>query len=244
MTTSRRRLLAPLMLLPLLAATALPAAAWGERVTGSGRSATETRSITGFDSVSLSGGMDLLVRQASGESVQVQADDNLLPLLETELDGSTLKVRWKRGTSIDSRSKVLVTVNAVKLRAVSAAGSGDIQVEPFTTPALQLALSGSGNATLKGLSTDELGVRISGSGDVRGDGKAGRISISIAGSGDVALTELRADAVQVRIAGSGDAQVNAQKTLEVSIAGSGDVRYVGEASVSSSIAGSGSVKKK
>jgi carbon monoxide dehydrogenase subunit G len=244
MIALRRRALIVPMLCGLAFAPLLGHAA----TTGSGHSATETRSVAEFQAIGLNGAMDLLVRQGSEPSLQVQADDNLLPLLETVVEstrqGPTLLVRWKRGENISTRSKVLVTVVVPRLIALRASGSGDIRVEAFTTPALQVALSGSGDARLNGLNTDELGVQISGSGDLGGSGKATRLKVSIAGSGDVRLSELHAEEVSVRIAGSGNAAVNAEKTLDVSVAGSGDVTYSGNAAVKSSVAGSGSVTKK
>ena len=245
MNALRRLLLIAAPLLFSLASAPLQAQA---ATRGSGNLVSETRTLAEFQAISLAGEMDLVVRQGTPQSVQVQADDNLLPLLETSVEnsanGATLQVRWKRGESIYGRSKVLLTVVMPKLSALVASGAGDMKVESFTTPALKVSLSGSGDARLNGLTTDDLGIRISGSGDVGGSGKATKVKVSIAGSGDVKLTELRAEDVTVSIAGSGDAAVNAQKTLEVSIAGSGDVSYVGNAAVKSSVAGSGSVTKR
>ena len=232
-------LLCCLALVPALLPT--PSAAATQ---GSGTSASEARTVAEFQAIGLSGQVDLVVRQGVQTSVQVQADDNLLPLLETVVEGNTLQVRWKKGQSLYTRAKVLVTVVTPKLTRLSVAGSGDVQLEAFSTPALQLSLSGSGNARLETLTTDDLGIRISGSGDVSGKGTAGKLKVSIAGSGDVRLADLRADDVTVAIAGSGDAAVNAQKTLQVNIAGSGDVTYTGTAQVKSSVAGSGSVTRK
>lgn len=248
--------IAALALMPLLA----PQAAQANPLEGSGTPVTETRTVAAFDGIALSGSLDLVVRQGAQQSVQVQADDNLLPLLETVVEparngGSTLKVRWKReggwGGSWNSgwnrvqpRTKVLVTVVVPTLTSVAVAGSGDVRVETLNTPSFQLSLSGSGDARLQGLNTEDLSVRVSGSGDVAGQGSATRLKISIAGSGDVRLAEMRSDEVSVSIAGSGDAAVNAQKALSVSIAGSGDVSYTGEPQVKSSVAGSGSVRRK
>ena len=241
---SVQRLLVPV----LVCLAALPLAAQASSVVGSGRTATETRSLAEFQAVALSGSMDLVVRQGATQSVQVEADDNLLPLLETVVEstshGATLLVRWKRGQSLHSRSKVNITVVVPKLSALSASGSGDMKVEAFNTPALKVSLAGSGDATLQGLTTGELGIAISGSGDVGANGSATRLKVSIAGSGDVRLADLKSDEVTVTIAGSGDAAVNANKTLEVSIAGSGDVSYTGNAAVKSRVAGSGSVNKR
>lgn len=255
-TPSRRAALSLLLVGGLAVAPALlPLPAQAATAQGSGNALTEMRTLESFEAVAVNGAMDLVVRQGAQQSVQVQADDNLLPLLETVVEsgrnGATLQVRWKRnaggswwgGQNIQTRSKVVVTVVVPKLNAVALAGSGDLRVESFQTPSLQVALSGSGDARLDGVTTDELGVRVSGSGDVSGRGQATKVKISIAGSGDVRLSEMRADDVSVSIAGSGDAAVHAQKALSVSIAGSGDVRYSGDAQVKSSVAGSGSVRK-
>ena len=237
------------LLVPMLACLAsLPLVAQASPLAGSGRTATETRSLAEFQAVALSGSMDLVVRQGATQSVQVEADDNLLPLLETVVEstrhGATLRVRWKKGQSVYTRSKVNITVVVPKLSALSASGSGDMKLEAFNTPALKVSLSGSGDAKLQGLTTGELGISISGSGEVGANGSATRLKVSIAGSGDVRLADLKSDDVTVSIAGSGGAAVNANQTLEVSIAGSGDVSYTGNAVVKSKVAGSGSVNKR
>lgn len=226
-----------------LAFLPLPSQAAG--VTGSGHIATEVRALPEFQAIHLGGSMDLQVRQGPSQRVQVQADDNLLPPLQTEVEstrhGATLKVGWKAWQSLSTKTRVQVTVVLPRLSALTAAGSGDIRIDAFNTPGLELALSGSGDARLDGLSTDKLAVKLSGSGDVAVAGKAGQLQVSLAGSGDVRLADLVCDDVKVAIAGSGDVVVNAQKSLDVSIAGSGDVRYVGSPAVKSRVAGSGSV---
>lgn len=246
MSLNFRQTLVSLVAPALVAMALLPAGAQAA-TTGSGKPASEPRSVAEFQAVASSGSMDLVVRQGA-QSVQVEADDNLLPLLETVVEngrhGATLLVRWKKGERIYTRSKVVVTVSTPKLAAVSNSGSGDIRVETFQTPALALSLSGSGDARFDNLSADELTISISGSSDVAGKGRVGKVKIGISGSGDVKLAEMAADDVSVSIAGSGDASVNAARSLQVSIAGSGDVSYTGNPSLKSSVAGSGSINKR
>jgi hypothetical protein len=216
---------------------------------GSGRIATEQRSVSDFEAISLAGSMDIVVRQGAREGVEVQADDKLLPLIETVVEpgaaGRTLQIRFKRGERIYNQGRVRVIVDVIKLGAVATSGSGDVLVEGLKTPAFKLTISGSSDARLNGLVTDTLDVRISGSGDVVASGTARQVSLGIAGSGDANLAGLIADEVQVRIAGSGDANVTANKSLDVSVAGSGDVRYGGSvAAIKSSMAGSGTLSRR
>lgn len=217
--------------------------------TGSGKPATESREASGFAAISMRGDIDVVVRQGARESVQASADDNLLPLLRTVVEGSgdqrTLRIEWKPGESIRSKSRTLVTVDVVKLGAVSLSGSGDLTAEGLKTPALTLSISGSSDAKLQQLDTERLRISISGSGNVQASGKATQLDVSISGSGDVRTRELAADDVSVAIAGSGDASVNARKTLSVSIAGSGDVEYSGGATVAKArMAGSGTIRQR
>lgn len=243
----RRRVLWALSFLPALAAAGLSLGAGSvlaASLNGSGRAATETRTPGEFQAVSTRGSIDLVVRQGPAIQVQVQADDNLLPHLETVVEDGALIVRWQRGHSIRTRSPVRVEVVMPRLTALGSAGSGDLRLEAFKTPSLKIALSGSGDAHLASLTTDELRVSISGSSDVTGAGQAGRADISVSGSGNVRLLDLAAEDVSVRIAGSGDVAVHAQKKLTISIAGSGDVSYKGEPALTSTVAGSGSVRKR
>lgn len=248
MNTTLRQSLAHLIAPALLGLALLAPEAQADTVRGSGKAASEQRNVAEFQAIGLSGSMDLTVRQGATQSVQVEADDNLLPLLETVVEtgsnGATLQVRWAKGKSLYTRSKVHVTVVVPKLTALAASGSGDLKVEAFNTPVLKLAIAGSSDARMNNLTVGDLVVSISGSGDVAANGTAGKVMVSIAGSGDVRLGELKADDVSVTIAGSGDAAVNANKTLNVRIAGSGDVSYTGNAAVKSRVAGSGSVTKR
>jgi Putative auto-transporter adhesin, head GIN domain len=239
-STTRRSLLALWLLLASLATQAA--------TTGSGKAATEIREASGFTAITLRGDMDLVVRQGAREGVQVTADDNLLPLLQTVVeargDQRTLVIQWPRGESIRSRTKTVVAVDVVKLTALASSGAGNIRVEALKTPELALSISGSSDARLTKLDAEQLRVSIAGSGDVSASGKAVKLNVSIAGSGDVRTSELAADDVDISIAGSGNAGIQAAKTLAVSIAGSGDVEYAGGATITKSrIAGSGRVRQ-
>jgi hypothetical protein len=217
------------------------------RISGSGKLQSETRSVSGFQAIALRSSMKLVLRQGAREGVELRADDNLLPLIETEVVDRngvpTLELRMKRGTSFSSRNPIVATIDLVTLRALSISGSGEVVSDALKTPALAIAISGSGHVKLKQLVADELSAKVSGSGDLEFSGRAGRLGVSIAGSGDVNARALEADDVSVSVAGSGDAHVTARKSLNISIAGNGSVTYGGDAAVKTSIAGHGSVQR-
>lgn len=243
--------LATFVVTPLLALAAFIGAASPAQATttGSGKVVTESRAVSGFEAIAVSGAIKLEVRQTGKEALAISADDNILPLIETVVEsttrGQTLVIRGKRGESFRTRNDIKVVVDVAQLTGLSAAGSGDVMVGKLNTPKLALSLSGSNNARLSELATDAFEVRIAGSGDVRAGGSAKALKLAIAGSGNADLAGVAADDVSVSIAGSGDASVTANKALSASIAGSGDVVYQGNPpALKTSVAGSGRVSKR
>jgi hypothetical protein len=235
------------------ALAALSCASWlaptlaAETVIGSGKLQTETRAVSGFQAVALRGGMNLVLRQGTRESVQVRADHNLLPLIETRVVDRaglpTLEIDSKSGTSYTTRSEMTVTVDLITLKALTLGGSGNTSCERLKTERLNAALDGSGSLDLGRLDAEVLNLRLSGSGGVQAAGSASRVELVVNGSANADLHALQADRVAVRIAGSGDASVHARRELTVAIAGSGNLHYAGEPVLKRSISGSGGIER-
>src|SRR5260221_5086148 len=98
------RLRLPGALVACLAAFGAAAhAADGELVRGSGKVAAENRSVAPFRAIHVTGSMQLVLHQGGKETLEVRADDNLLPLIETAVVDSagipTLQIGSKMGTS-------------------------------------------------------------------------------------------------------------------------------------------------
>jgi hypothetical protein len=248
MNTTRRTL--ALGLVAATVALSAPVGAWSwnsERINGNGDVTTEVRTPGAFDGVSMAGGFNVVIRQGQTHKVELKAESNLLPYIETQVTesgkGRTLQIGPKKGARISTSHTPSVVIEMPSLRAVAVAGSGTVKVEAMKTGGVDASIAGSGDIRFAGLDAERLGMKVSGSGDIVAAGRAGSASVTIAGSGNVKAAELAADEVKISIAGSGDAQVNASKRLNVSIAGSGDVRYVGSPEISSSIAGSGKVRQ-
>jgi hypothetical protein len=213
-----------------------------------GRPVTQARAVGSFEAVTVNSPFDVVLRQCDREAVEVLAVDKLQALIETTVvdrrQGRTLEIGLKKGVTLFTLRKVVVTVDVVNLRALTVNGSGDVSGNGLKAARLDVSVAGAGDVRLKELQADALSLAIAGSGDIEASGRAARLAIDIAGSGDVATASLDADEVSVRIAGSGDVDVIARKTLAVSISGSGDVTYRGDPQVTRSIAGSGTLTRR
>jgi|SRR5712671_2976536 len=191
---------------------------------GSGNSGSEDRKVSGFDSVSLNGSGRLLVDQNGTESLSITTDDNLLPLITSEVHGKQLVLSVREGSNIDPTKDVVFKVTAKNLNRIS--------------------INGSASAEATGVHTDGLRLDIAGSGDITASGKSDRQDISIAGSGKYLGADLKTKTATINIAGSGDAVVAASDSLDVTIAGSGSIQYIGDPKITQSVLGSGSISRK
>lgn len=217
----------------------------GERVKGSGQMSSETRKLGEYHAISLRGGMDIEFTNGPQEDAVIEAEDNILPLIETEIKGDQLIVRMKPGTHISTKKDIKVKLTAPDIEELSLAGSGNIvgTNEWDHNSAVRLSLSGSGNITLGAVNAPGVKASIAGSGDIHLKGETRDLDVAIAGSGNFDGYNLHTESTSVNIAGSGDANVHASVNLNVKVGGSGDVSYRGTPQITSHIAGSGSVRK-
>ncbi|QNA88593.1 DUF2807 domain-containing protein [Massilia sp. Dwa41.01b] len=211
---------------------------------GSGKIVKQTRQVGSFNGLSLAVPGSVELRIGDTEGVTVEADDNLLPLLETVVEGNTLKIRpARRNLNLQSTS-IRVVVQARAIERLALGGSGNIESDALRGRALEVDIGGSGSIKLKGVESESLAVSLGGSGDLKaGRGTVGALTVSIGGSGDVDLGRVAANRASVTVAGSGEATVWPRNELSVTIAGSGDVNYYGDPRVSKSTVGSGDVKR-
>jgi len=228
-----------------LALAAGPARAlWDVKVSPSGKVATESRPAKGFSGIAMGIPGTLVVRQGEPAAVAIEADDNLLPEIETVVEQGVLKIRFKRKLDVSGRATIRLLVTNPVIDSLAVSGSGDVLSEAIRSGALDLAVSGSGDVRIAKVDAQSLKISIAGSGDVRVAGQAAEVTAKIAGSGDVEASKLESKRAKVSIAGSGDVSLWVKESLEVSIAGSGDVRYYGDPAVARKVAGSGSVTRR
>lgn len=209
--------------------------------TGSGVVVTEAREAVGFSAIDLQGAGRVEVAVTGTESIEITAEDNILPRLTSEVRDGRL-VLGTRG-SIRPTEDIVYTITAADLDGLSVSGSGGIEVDGIEAETLDLDVSGSGAITAAGTSAGRVDVDISGSGAVLVTGVADALDLSLSGSGSFEGSDLEVAAGAVSLSGSGNAVVNASRTLDVSVSGSGNVVYLGEPSTTVSTTGSGSISR-
>lgn len=195
----------------------------GNRGTGGrGPVVTQERPTDSFDSIVLSGPIDLKVdANEKARRVAVQTQENLQSHVDTYVKERTLYIAPKGNFSTSGHNPT-VLVDLDTLGKLTAMGSGETSLQDVEGKSLQVSLEGSGT--------------------IKAAGKVDDLSVEVVGSGRYSGRNLATRRAEVSITGSGDAVVAAHEELHADITGSGEITYLGTPRIRKSITGSGSVE--
>ena len=186
---------------------------------------TEQRDVSGFDRVSFEGFGTLIITRGSEESLTIEAEDNILPKIETRVRGNTLEIgfdtnRWQ--DIVRPTEPILFTLSVIKLDGI--------------------VLSGAGSIEASGIDTERFDVELSGAGSIEISGFAETQEINVSGAGSYDSAGLQSENIDVNISGAGNAIVWATESLDVNISGVGNVSYYGDPQLKEVTSGLGNLK--
>jgi hypothetical protein len=184
---------------------------------------SEPRDVSGFDEVELRGVGNLSIQQADNESLTVEAEEDVLPKIRSEVENSRLTIGPEPNSIINTTKPINYRLTVKDLNALEVSGSGDVEAE--------------------GIDTDELAVTISGTGEVEISGNADSQNVEILGSGEYKAEDLESIEAKIDVRGSGSATVNASDQLDAEVSGSGSVEYIGDPTINQDVSGAGEVRK-
>ena len=213
-------------------------------VRGSGNLTSESRQVSGFSAVRLDGAGKLLLTQGETESLTIEAEDNILPELNSTVQGDTLVLGFQdnfwRQTVIPTRT-ITYTLTVKDLSKVTFNGAGDLEMDDLNTGSFSITINGAGQASVNNLNADSVNIQISGTGNIQLAGEVTQQHIIIDGAGNVQTGNLQSASATVNVNGLGNATVWATETLDVTINGGGTLGYFGAPNISQNINGAGNI---
>ncbi|AWA30113.1 DUF2807 domain-containing protein [Flavobacterium magnum] len=197
---------------------------FGDGIDGSGNVIRQNRSISGnFTGVSADGGIEVIVEQGAGTEVTVEADDNIMSLIKTEVINGILTVRTDGSYSTANGPVVTVRLPEIKeLQADGGAtlrGNGKLICE-------RLELHSSGGAQLDvHVEADTMSMDASGGAGIDVSGKALDVEISASGGSPVDAEQLQANNIKADASGGASISVYPILKLDAEASGGGSVGY-------------------
>ena len=158
----------------------------GKHIVGSKNYISKEVKADHFNEIKLVGSANISYWQDTCSHVEIHGSDNIIPLIETYVEGSTFIIKFKKNVTI-WKGKLEIKVFAPELNKLSVNGSGNIRL-------------------INGIQTSkDIEFHINGSGNIQGEGfNCQKMAVSINGSGDVRLQQIESQECQASISGSGN----------------------------------------
>jgi len=232
-----------------------------ERIVGNGVVQQKAILVADFYQVESNGAYEIHFIQDTLWKIDLEAESNILPLIEVYKTGNTLIIENKDNFSFELNKSIKVTIHHSGVSSISLNGSGLIDLGNFKSNAITTILSGAGSITgnikssqidfiLSGsgfidayVNCDALDASMSGQGNFIFEGTANQGVFSISGVGNIDALNLNIEKVWCNVSGVGDAKLQVSDELHAAIAGTGNIYYMGSPLLDILISGAGKVVK-
>ena len=192
-------------------------------IKGSGTSKTEQRSVTGFKRVDAGGALNVEIDANKDFSVSVEADDNLLQNIKTEVSGDTLKI-YSDG-KISPSAKLNVKISMPSIEGLNLSGASDGKITNVRADSLELKASGASEVTISG--------------------ETKKFEADASGASEIDAENLKVEDGKVEASGASSASVSVTNNLEADASGASSISYTGEPkSLKQNASGASSINKK
>lgn len=197
-------------------------------VHGSGVVMQEPRVVHGITGIEMKTVGDVIIELGDTETLLLTADDNLLPLIDTVVDGGILTIRTNGNFNLIPTQPITVHVTVTALMHIRHAGPGYMVAPVLAADQFSATVSGAGDLDIEGLNAASLEASLEGLGDIHiASGVVGTQTISISGHGEYEAREVVSVEADVDIPGFGLVAVQVSDRLDVIIDGTGFVQYFG-----------------
>ena len=211
-------------------------------IEGDGKVVKEERKISSFDGLDIGGAFHVYLTQGSQEALTIEADENLLEVIETKVTGGTLEISTTK--SIKDYEELNVYITFKELRDMEISGACHLTGEnKFSLSDMDMDFSGACNITLE-LEANELDCDFSGASQVDLSGRCDRMKLDVSGASDYDAYELEVGTLDADISGAAHARVNVADELTADVSGASSLKYKGDPKVTHrDVSGAASMKK-
>ena len=138
------------------------------RVRGLGKMITENRDISGFTRLALGSIGELTLVQGEEESLVIEAEDNIMPLITSEVRNDTLYIGLEETglNNVVPTKDIKYKLTMKDIAGLEVSGAADITAEMVNAEQLEIESSGAGTMKIGNLTANQLTVEVSGAGNV------------------------------------------------------------------------------
>ena len=210
---------------------------------GNGNVVTEEREVTqDFDEVKGSRGLDVYLTKGSENKIVVEADENLLDLIETNISNGKLTITSSKNIGRAKAKKIYVTF--VELSSIEASSGADV-IGNSVIKSETLTLDCSSGADIEvEVFTKQLYAETSSGADIEVSGKASSLNAKASSGSELNAKKLQVLTCNAKASSGADITINVKESLDAKASSGGDIRYYGSPTLANQKKGrSGSIRK-
>lgn len=214
---------------------------FGTGVKGNGHIVTETRNVKkDFNSVVASEGIAVFVTQADAFNIEVEADENIIDLIGTDIKNGKLRIHTRENIG-NATKKVYVQLPEI----IALSGSSGSHLKTANRiSASKLRIDGSSGALLNiELTSEKLDIDTSSGANLSISGNADHTTIAASSGSNINAKELQTSICQADASSGGNIKVQVTETLSAHASSGGNIAYLGSPKVQTKKSVSGSVHK-
>ncbi|MFT3845143.1 MAG: DUF2807 domain-containing protein [Lacibacter sp.] len=118
-------------------------------VRGNGDIQSSIRKEGNFKSVNAAGSFEVFFTQGAENEIKIEADENLMRYILTDVENGVLKIKTSNGLNIRPTQDIRVYVTAPKYEVITLAGSGNMQAQTKITSDSRIKFSIAGSGDIK-----------------------------------------------------------------------------------------------
>jgi hypothetical protein len=203
---------------------------------------TEERNVPEFHAVHVAAGIRATVEVGPRRPVRVEADDEVLSLVETRVEDGALHVGFKPHARWSGDHRVTVTVQTPQLRAVSASGGSAIRATFTRADESGIQASGGSDVRVQGVDAGRLSIQGSGGSVLDVQGRADALDLQRSGGTRLHGRDLQVKDVEVQASGGSEGELRANGRIRGGLSGGSELHVRGGARARVATSGGSSVE--
>ena len=194
-------------------------------IKGNGNVVKQTRSLHDFETIKVSRGMNVYISQGSTTRVIIEADENLLKVIETEVNDGVLKISCKANIKRAKSKKVFVSVPNLE-RISATAGSNIFSETLLDFKELDISASAGSNINLE-IKTGSCSASASSGSNIKLNGKTKSINAKASSGSNIQSGKLKSANCKAKVSSGANIWVSANKSLSGDASSDGNIFYYG-----------------
>jgi len=211
-------------------------------IKGDGNVVKQERDVSNFKGIDVGGAFKVFLTQGDAEKLVVEADQNLMEYIHTDVRAGILKI--KTTEDINNATELNIFITFKDLNELDISGACDLMGEnKFKLSDIDIDCSGASEVEMK-FSAASVTLDCSGASNADFYGSSGRVELDLSGASKLDAIDFEVETYDVDVSGASHGKIYVTKELSVEVSGAANLKYKGDPKIlEHDVSGAGSLRK-